>query len=136
LVSRPDQPGWTDVIQINQKKKYLRGNYQITIFSQPRIELNSLQIKANETSQVKIPAPGLLTILNTNAVPVYGSIYVMRGTDLEWVCDINGNTTNETITLQPGSYQLVYKGKGSKRAMSTKTEKFQISSGSSISIRF
>ncbi len=104
--------------------------------SLPRISISDLKIKQSETTTIKIPAPGLLTILNTNAVPVYGSIYVERGQDLEFVCEINGNTVTETITLQPGSYHLVYKNKGSKKTMSTRSERFQISSGSSYSIRF
>ncbi len=125
-----------DKLEINQKRKYLTGTYDIEILSLPRISISDLKIKQSETTTIKIPAPGLLTILNTNAVPVYGSIYVERGQDLEFVCEINGNTVTETITLQPGSYHLVYKNKGSKKTMSTRSERFQISSGSSYSIRF
>lgn len=125
-----------DKLEINQKRKYLTGTYDIEILSLPRISISDLKIKQSETTTIKIPAPGLLTILNTNAVPVYGSIYVERSQDLEFVCEINGNTVTETITLQPGSYHLVYKNKGSKKTMSTRSERFQISSGSSYSIRF
>lgn len=125
-----------DRIDINQKRKYLTGTYDLEILTLPRISISNLQIKQSETTTIKIPAPGLLTILNTNAVPVFGSIYVEKGQDLEWVCDINGNTVTETITLQPGTFHIVYKNKGSKKTMSTRTERFQISSGSSYSIRF
>ncbi len=125
-----------DIIGLNQKKKYLTGTYDIEILTYPRISINNLKIKQSETTTIKIPAPGLLTVLNTNAIPVLGSIYVERGQELEWVCDINGNTTTETIMLQPGSYRLVYKNKGSKKSMTTRDERFQISSGSSYSIRF
>ncbi len=125
-----------DKLDINQKRKYLIGRYDLEILTLPRISISDLKIKQSETTTIKIPAPGLLTILNTNAVPVYGSIYVERGQDLEFVCEINGNTVTETITLQPGSYHLVYKNKGSKKTMSTRSERFQISSGSSYSIRF
>lgn len=125
-----------DKLEINQKRKYLTGSYDIEILTLPRISISGLKIKQSETTTIKIPAPGLLTILNTNAVPVYGSIYVERGQDLEFVCEINGNTVTETITLQPGTYHLVYKNKGSKKTMSTRSERFQISSGSSYSIRF
>lgn len=125
-----------DLIALNQKKKYLTGSYDVEILTYPRISINNLQIKQSETTTIKIPAPGLLTVLNTNAIPVLGSIYVERGQELEWVCDINGNTTTETIMLQPGAYRLVYKNKGSKKSMTTRDERFQISSGSSYSIRF
>lgn len=125
-----------DLIGLNQKKKYLTGTYDVEILTYPRISINNLQIKQSEVTTIKIPAPGLLTVLNTNAIPVLGSIYVERGQELEWVCDINGNTTTETIMLQPGAYRLVYKNKGSKKSMTTRDERFQISSGSSYSIRF
>ncbi len=136
LISSTENPSWSDAININQKKKYLTGYYNVDIFCLPAIHISNIKIQQSETTNIKIPAPGLLTVLNTNAVPVLGSIYVERGQELEWVCDINGNTVTETIALQPGSYQLAYKSKGSKRSMSTKTERFQISSGSSYSIRF
>lgn len=125
-----------DLISLNQKKKYLTGEYDLEILTYPRINIEGLQIKQSELTSVKIPAPGLLTILNTNAIPVLGSIYQVKGQDLIWVCDINGNTTTESILLQPGTYRFVYRNKGSKKSMTTRDELFKISSGSSYSIRF
>lgn len=136
VVKRNNTQETIDLIALNQKKKYLTGTYDIEILTYPRISIDNLQIKQSETTTIKIPAPGLLTILNTNAIPVLGSVYVERGQELEWVCDIRGNTTTETMMLQPGSYRLVYKNKGSKKSMTTRDERFQISSGSSYSIRF
>ena len=136
IIKENNKDNIIDRIDINQKKKYLTGTYDLEILTLPRISISNLQIKQSETTTIKIPAPGLLTILNTNAVPVFGSIYVEKGQDLEWVCDINGNSVTETITLQPGIFHIIYKNKGSKKTMSTRTERFQISSGSSYSIRF
>ncbi len=136
IIKKNNEEEIIDKLEINQKRKYLTGTYDIEILTLPRISISNLKIKQSETTSIKIPAPGLLTILNTNAVPVFGSIYVERGQDLEFVCEINGNTVTETIALQPGSYHLVYKNKGSKKTMSTRSERFQISSGSSYSIRF
>ncbi len=136
VIKRANTSESIDILSLNQKKKYLTGNYDIEILSYPRISISDLQIKQNELTTVKIPAPGLLTILNTNAIPVLGSIYVLKGQDLDWVCDINGNSTTESILLQPGTYRFVYKNKGSKKSMTTRDEQFKISSGSSYSIRF
>jgi Ca-activated chloride channel family protein len=136
IIKKNNEEEIIDKLDINQKRKYLTGTYDIEILTLPRISISNLKIKQSETTSIKIPAPGLLTILNTNAVPVFGSIYVERGQELEFVCEINGNTVTETITLQPGIYHLVYKNKGSKKTMSTRSERFQISSGSSYSIRF
>jgi Ca-activated chloride channel homolog len=125
-----------DIIELGQKKKYLTGTYDLEILTLPRLNVKNVRIKQNETTTVKIPAPGIVTILNTNSVPVNGSIYVEKGFEQEWVCDIKGNVTTETISLQPGNYRLVYKNRSAKKSMNTKEEKFKISSGSSANIRF
>ena len=121
---------------VNEKRKYLTGLYDVEILTLPRISIRATRIAQSELTTIKIPAPGIVTILNTNAVPVLGSIFKEKGQALDWVCDINGNTITETITLQPGNYRLVYKNKGSKRAMTTRDERFKISSGNSATIRF
>lgn len=136
VITKANSEETVDVLTINEKKKYLTGLYDVEILTLPRISIQSTRIAQSELTTIKIPAPGLLTILNTNAVPVLGSIFKEKGQSLEWVCDINGNSTTETITLQPGNYRLVYKNKGSKRAMTTRDERFKISSGSSANIRF
>lgn len=136
VITKANSEETIDVLTINEKKKYLTGLYDIEILTLPRISIQSTRIVQSELTTIKIPAPGLVTILNTNAVPVLGSIFKEKGQSLDWVCDINGNSTTETITLQPGNYRLVYKNKGSKRAMTTRDERFKISSGSSANIRF
>jgi Ca-activated chloride channel family protein len=136
VITKANSEETIDVLTINEKKKYLTGLYDIEILTLPRISIQSTRIAQSELTTIKIPAPGLVTILNTNAVPVLGSIFKEKGQSLDWVCDINGNSTTETITLQPGNYRLVYKNKGSKRAMTTRDERFKISSGSSANIRF
>ncbi len=136
VITKANSEETVDVLTINEKKKYLTGLYDVEILTLPRISIQSTRIAQSELTTIKIPAPGLVTILNTNAVPVLGSIFKEKGQSLEWVCDINGNSTTETITLQPGNYRLVYKNKGSKRAMTTRDERFKISSGSSANIRF
>ncbi len=125
-----------DVLNLGQRKSYLTGTYDLDILTLPRLTVQNVRVRQSETTFVKIPAPGIITLLNTNNVPVYGNIYIERGQDLEWVCDINGNTVTETITLQPGNYRIVYKNKGSKKAMTTREEKFKVSSGSSATIKF
>jgi Ca-activated chloride channel family protein len=136
LVKQEGKAETIDVIGLNTKRKYLCGTYDLEILTLPRLTVSNIRIRQSETTTIKIPAPGIVTILNTNSVPVQGAIYVERGMELEWVCDINGNTSTETLTLQPGSYRVIYKTRGSKKAMSTREEKFKISSGSSVNIRF
>ena len=58
-----------------------------------------------------------------------GSLF--SNSDLLDIYSLNGNSASETVSLQPGSYRIVYKTRGSKRAMTTKELKFKITSGSS-----
>jgi Ca-activated chloride channel homolog len=116
-------------------EKYLTGTYDLEIFTLPETVVKAVKVRQSQTTTVKIPAPGLLTMLNNNNVPVTGSIYTDNGTDLEWICNINGNLTTETITLQPGNYRIVYKARGSKKAMSTQERKFRIGTGSTEVIK-
>ncbi|MFT6814470.1 MAG: Ca-activated chloride channel family protein [Sphingobacteriales bacterium] len=130
--------GKSEIITVqdfNTKSKYLVGTYDLTALTLPPLQISNITIKANYTKTINIPAPGLLTILNTDGVPVYGSVYTEVGTDLVWVCDIRGNSSSETITMQPGNYRLVYRNRGSKRAITTQEIQFVIKSGGSETIK-
>ncbi|MFT7333687.1 MAG: Ca-activated chloride channel family protein, partial [Sphingobacteriales bacterium] len=121
--------------EFTEKTRYLVGIYDLEILTLPRITVSDVKISQSKTTTIQVPSPGLVTILNSDAVPVYGSLYHEKGGDLDWLVDINGNTTTETITLQPGNYRLVYRNRGSKRTVTTREVKFKISSGSSETIK-
>lgn len=133
-VSIADASETLDLISVNAPKKFIVGEYDVEILTLPRIKVR-VKVKQSETTTIQVPSPGLITLLNTNNVPVYAGIYQENGFDLDWVCNLNGNSPTETITLQPGNYRLVYKTRGSKKAMTTEELKFKISSGSSDALK-
>lgn len=118
------------VLEINNSKKLLVGNYDLEILTIPRINID-IKIKQSELTNIQIPPPGIITLLNANNVPILATLYKEEGFDLNLIYTLNGNSSSETVNLQPGNYRIVYKIKGSKKAMSTKELKFKITSGSS-----
>lgn len=134
-ISKSGEQETVDIQAFNTTRKYLTGTYDLEIFTLPKTIVKGVKVRQSQVTNVKIPAPGLLTVLNTNNVPVYGSIYSESGFDLEWIWNITGNVPTETITLQPGNYRIVYRSRGSKKAMTTQEQKFKITSGSSAAIK-
>lgn len=135
ILKKVDSDELVDILSVGTKKRYLSGTYNLEISTLPRINLKNINIRSGETTIIKIPTPGMATIINASRIPTLGSIYNETASDLEWICNINENSSSETITLQPGNYRLVYKSKGSKRAMTTREEKFKIISGASILLK-
>jgi Ca-activated chloride channel family protein len=61
----------------------------------------------------------------------YGSLYVERDNKLEWVCNLDNNTTRQTLTLLPGNYRVVFRAKNVRNAMYSIEKTFKITSGAS-----
>lgn len=134
LISAEGKDSVIAVQETGSSQKYLVGKYKVEVLTQPRITLK-VEVAQSKTTTVKIPTSGLLNLINANPVPVLGSIYEEQGREISWLCDINGASKSETISLQPGNYRLVYKTKASKKAMSTREWKFKITPGSSESFK-
>lgn len=127
----PGQPT-LNVQTINQTEKYITGDYQVEILSMPRLIVDNVNIKQSHTTTLQVPEPGMVTI---NAdVAGYGSVYVERGEQLEWVYNLNMNNNRETIILLPGNYKVVYRAKNVKKTLATIDKNFKIISGSSIQV--
>ena len=133
IVRKKDEMKTLNVQKTNQTEKYIIGNYDLEILTLPRIYVDDVQIKQSYTTTVEIPQPGKVTILLT-AVG-YGSIYLDKGDDLEWVCNLNTNSISQTYTLEPGNYKVIYRAKNSKKTIFTIEKTFVISSGRSIVVK-
>lgn len=120
--------------ETGSSQRYLAGKYRMEVLCLPRIVVET-EVVASKTTTIRIPNPGLLNLINSNAVPVLGSIYVEDGREIHWLADINGATKSESIALQPGNYRIVYRTKASKRSMSTQEKSFRITPGNSETFR-
>lgn len=120
--------------KMNQEEKYLTGKYDLEVPVLPRLLIDDIRIRQSTTTTVEIPQPGLVTILMQNEG--YASLYVRKPDKLEWIYNLNPNTRSQTIVLQPGDYEIVYRPRYAKRSFYTQTRKFTVRGGSSQSIRF
>jgi Ca-activated chloride channel homolog len=119
-----------NVQQINTLEKYLTGKYDLEIFTLPRTYIKDVEIKQSYTTSVQIPKPGTVTI-TTNS-PGYGSIYLEKDNQLEWIYNLNPNLTKQNVVLQPGRYKVIFRAKNKKETLSTTDNEFKITSGVSF----
>jgi Ca-activated chloride channel homolog len=113
-------------------EKYILGKYDVEILTLPRIKIEDVEIKQSYTTTLQIPRPGVLTLFMASVG--YGSLYLEKDNELQWVYNINPNLMRDVIVLQPGNYRVVFRAKNVKKSVSTIEKKFKIESGQSIAI--
>jgi Ca-activated chloride channel family protein len=117
---------------VGQVEKYLIGNYDIEVPTVPRLMINNIEVLQSHTTTVELPEPGNVVFLgNTNG---YGSIYLMKEKDQEWVYNLNPALRQQSILLQPGTYRIVWRPAGSKNTLYTITREFIVESGKNIKV--
>ena len=122
-----------NVQDINKSERYLVGKYELEILTLPRIIVGDLSITPNHQTKIDIPTSGLATI--SRRFKGYGSIYIKRGDELEWVYNLDLNKQQDAIYLLPGKYIVVYRNKGINETIKTKTRNFSIISGRSTLVK-
>ena len=118
--------------KINEKEKYLIGRYDLEIPTLPKIMLYDIEIRQSHTTSIEIPRPGIVTFISTTAG--YGSIYKEKGGKLIWIANLDNGKSNQSLSIQPGSYTVVFRSGNSKNTFSTITKKFDVRAGSSVAI--
>ena len=129
IVRKKNQQNTLNVQSFNVSQRYLTGGYDLEILTRPRIYLEDVVISQSKTTQVEIPAPGIVTVLSKG--PGHGSILVEQKNQLKWVYTLSENTIKESIVLQPGTYRIVFRPKNSQSSAYTIEKTFRITSGSS-----
>ncbi|WP_372751108.1 VWA domain-containing protein [Labilibaculum sp.] len=118
---------------LNQPTKFLTGKYDLEVLSLPRILIPEVKIDQSKTTIITIPQPGLATIFKPTNGPC--SLFIQKGNKLEWIYNIPERTLRETLTLQPGTYHLLYRNKNAYLSQSSRKASFIITSGKSIPVR-
>lgn len=117
----------------NEVTKYLTGKYDLEVLSLPRISIADVEINQSKTTSIIIPQPGLVTIFKPTTGPC--SLFVQKGSKLEWIHNIPEKALRETLTLQPGTYHLIFRNKNAYLSQSSRKTSFVITSGKSIPVR-
>jgi Ca-activated chloride channel family protein len=129
IVRQQNQTRTLNVQDFNTQERYIIGKYDMEILTTPRIYLEDVDVSQSKTTTLKIPRPGIVTIVVNNQG--YGSIYTQDNNKLEWVYNLDNNLTKETIVLQPGKYKVVFRPKNSKETIYTLEKDFSVVSGES-----
>ena len=111
-----------DILDFDQKKRYLTGTYELEILTLPRTYVKGVEIKQSHTTTVEIPQPGQVSILLTSTGIT--SIYEFKDNKMTLVYMLDDNTSRETLVMQPGNYKLVYRPNNSKSSVFTKERSF------------
>jgi Ca-activated chloride channel family protein len=129
IVRQNSKTNTLNVQDFNEEEKYIIGKYDLEILTTPRIYLENVDIAQSKTTTLRIPRPGLVTIIANNLG--YGSIYTEENKKLTWVYNMDSNVIKETIVLQPGKYKVVYRPRNSKETVYTIEKDFSVVSGES-----
>lgn len=133
LLHKPGQLQTINVQRINTKEKYLTGTYDMEVTTLPRINLKNVKIDQSKSTDVEIPAPGILTL--NKGFEAYGAIFVVEDNKMKKIYDLRLKDKQETMALQPGKYRLVYRAKNARTIHTTVDKEFEITSGGSLSLK-
>lgn len=120
----------------NSTLKYLTGKYDLEILTLPRIETFGVLIEQGKTNTIKIPMPGTLNVY-ANQTGQCSVMSVVNG-KVEKVFDfysVDAGST-QTLQLQPGDYQVIYRPDKGKQSILTQTTNVTIFSSKTSAIKF
>ncbi|MEY5048953.1 MAG: hypothetical protein RLZZ175_2312 [Bacteroidota bacterium] len=127
IVSPTDSVNTLHNIKVGVKDKFIVGTYDVEVLTLPRIVFKEVSINQSQTTNLKIPQPGVLSI--PLATPGWGSLYqVLPGGEHKWIYNFDNNSKIQTA-IQPGDYKIVFRAKGSKGAQYTDVQYFKIQPG-------
>lgn len=133
VVRKKDKMETLNIQGFGQTEKYLTGKYDLEVLSMPRLYIDDVEISQSYTTTVEIPQPGIAVIqASANG---YGSVYLMEKNELKWLYNLRENTMQETLSLQPGTYKVVFRTKYATRSGFTVEKTFKVTSGSSTSVK-
>ncbi len=118
--------------RMNSIDKYLVGRYDIEILSLPRIIMKDVKIDQSKTKRIEIPQSGKLSA----SFPSFGqaAIFTADKKEREWVCNLNNESLDHLISLQPGNYIMVYRPDRKKTSAYTVTKEFRIATNATTSV--
>ncbi|MDO5759848.1 MAG: VWA domain-containing protein [Bacteroidota bacterium] len=112
---------------INQKEKYLVGNYDLEVLSLPRLNIDSVEIGQSSLTTVEIPLAGVLSLDKVKS-NITGALFVKEKENLIWVCNLNNEKVKENIELLPGVYVVVAKQTNATKTTESITQEIKIES--------
>ncbi len=133
IVYRGNDSTVVDVLSVNETRKLLTGTYRMDILTMPMMHVDNIVIQQSTTTTVSVPLPGILSLTKNYAV--VGSLLYRSNNRWIKLHDLVETVSGELIGLQPGTYLLVYRAKGTKKTADTQVRTVTIRSGQTLTIR-
>lgn len=121
-----------NVQSVESTEKYITGKYDLEILTLPRMYVYGVRISQSTTTTVTIPQAGEVTIFKAGPGP--GSIYLDNNGVMQWVCNVDVNSVQLTLVLQPGTYHMIYRPINVHQTIYSVDKTFEIKSGGSTII--
>lgn len=123
-----------NIQSLGQSIKYLTGFYKVEILTLPITIIDTLEIEADNTTNVNIDNPGILVVQKN--IRGYGIIYQLNENNQEQVISLHENSSrSESFYLQPGNYRMVFRPLHSAQSVLTQIDNFKIISGKTTKIK-
>ena len=119
--------------QLGDEEYYLAGTYDIDVMTLPAIHLEGVEVRGEATTDLSIPMPGMVVVAKPKQI-LQGSIFHFDEGVLTFVCDLNPNSINERIVLQPGDYMLVAQPQSNATYGATTTQRFSVESAKQTNV--
>lgn len=134
LVRKAGEAGTLHVQRVNTTDRYLVGTYDVEVLTLPRMLVPDVRIEQGATNTVQIPQEGVLNV--QAGAPGHGALFVVRGSDREWVADLGPHAAQEQFRLLPGSYEVVYRSTNARRTEYSIVKPVTVESGRSVTLTF
>ncbi|MBW7936544.1 MAG: hypothetical protein H3C71_05235 [Flavobacteriales bacterium] len=129
IVRKAGNTATLHVQDIGSSVKYLTGQYDLEILTLPRIHQKNIKISQSTTTGIEIEEAGIVNFQYGNVG--YGSVFQIQKNDIEFVTDLNENTYNQSLVLQPGQYKVIFRYRLAKETILTKDRNFTVRPGES-----
>jgi Ca-activated chloride channel family protein len=133
LVYRSGSRETLNVQEFNSEQRYLTGKYDLEILTLPRLLIRGVELEQDKITTFEIPAPGYVTFVHAHEL--IGSVFTTVDGERQEVYQLNPLPRNETIALQPGLYEVVYRARQNRSMRSTQTREFEVRPGTTSSLK-
>lgn len=115
-------------------QRFRTGTYDLEVLTLPRMLIPGVRIEQGRTTDVVVPKAGVLNVVA--ATPGPGSIFVMKGDELEWVADLDPVSPRMQWRLLPGKYRITYRSRNARRTELSISKDITIESGRAATVNF
>jgi Ca-activated chloride channel family protein len=133
-VMQHGKPKTLNIQEMNQLDMYIVGKYDLEILTLPRI-YKTVDINQSSKETVNIPAPGVFNY--KSSAKISGQLFVINDkNEMEWVANLDTETSSGSWNLQPGNYRIVYRPFNAMNTLHTDKKDFRILSNKTTSLNF